>query len=140
MSTDSAQPRFASQGAGFLVALRADRAEAMLLKPRFAAFKLGEPTRFSKRAVDAAVSMPGCVVDATGAPCAVNAYGICIPLAAFMGDIASMSDALRALSASDPQGAFDVAADAIRSVKRVPWRFDTPDAWREVAAYAADGR
>lgn len=84
--------------------------------------------------------MPGCVVDETGAPCAVNAYGICIPLDAFMGDIASMSDALRALSASDPQGAFDVAADAIRSVKRVPWRFDTPDAWREVAAYAADGR
>lgn len=140
MQTDSVQLVFASQGAGHLVALRADRGGSELSRPRFAAFKPCDAARFSERAVAAAESMPGTVVDARGVPCAVNAYGICVPVPAFAADLASMSGALAALAETDPQGAFDVACAASRGARRVPWRFDTPDAWREVALYGSAGR
>lgn len=140
MSKDSVQLRFASQGSGHLVALRADLVDARLGKPRFAAFKRCDPGRFPKAAVDAAGRKPGTVVDADGSPCAVNAYGICIPLSAFIGDLRALCIPLSVLAESDPQGAFDVAAAAVRSARGVPWRFDTPDAWREVASYAVGRR
>lgn len=126
---------FAAQGGGHAVALPAGGASVRSRGKRWASFAEVDPSTLKPALVAAALARPGVVVDGEGRECAVNAYGICIPVEAFSEELAHLSSPLAALLEADPQRAFDVCAAAIRSARGVPWRFDTPDAWREVAGY-----